>query len=367
MKRSIHIYSQYYFPVANACSNRVEKYVMALKNDYDITVVTWMPNYPTWVKSDEYKWKLFKKEYWNYWEKIVRTYEFATRNEGAFLRILNYISFMLSSFIYGFFSKKPDKIIVTSPPLFTAISVLLLNKIRNIPYILEIRDLWPDSVVALGFMKAGSLSYKVFSWFEIRLYENAEKVIWVTRGICESIEQKWYCGKVFLQYNVTEKINWDELESPYVKLNDVIKWKKIVLFAWNMNEAYDFSKTSKYIKKNIELFFVFIWDGSAKKDFQNALKWVDNVLFLDRMKKDNVDKYLYYCDSVLVPLKNEDFYKGTFPVKGIEGIVNGKEIIFFWPNDGEFNKFLKDLKSWKDDSKKLKLEYFRDNVGWLVK
>jgi hypothetical protein len=84
---------------------------------------------------------------------------------------------MISSFIYGLFIKKPDKIIVSSPPLFTAISVLLINKIRKIPYVLEVRDLWPESVVALGYMNKNSLSYKIFSKIEKSLYFNAEHII----------------------------------------------------------------------------------------------------------------------------------------------------------------------------------------------
>lgn len=163
---------------------------MALKDDYDIKIITWMPNYPTWIKPKLYKWRLFKKNIWKYWEEIVRTYEFATKNEGSFLRMLNYLSFMISSLIYGLLSRRPDLIIVTSPPLFTAISVLFLNKIRKIPYILEVRDLWPDSIVALGFMKESSLNYKVFFWFENKLYENADKIIWVTKWINDTIERK---------------------------------------------------------------------------------------------------------------------------------------------------------------------------------
>ncbi len=367
-KKTIHIYSQYYFPVSNACSNRVEKYVMALKDEYDIKIVTWMPNYPTWIKPKKYKWKLFKNEVWEYGEQIIRTYEVATKNEWSISRIINYISFMFSSFLYWLFTRKPDIIIVTSPPIFTAFSVLLLNKIRKIPYILEIRDLWPDSVVALWFMKGNSLSYKIFSWLEKKLYKNASKIIWVTKWICSAIEKKWVeKDKIFLQYNSAEKIDWKGLENPYIELDDKIKWREIVLFAGNMNEAYDFEKASKYIKDNNKMFFVFIWDWSQKYDFQKSLLLEDNVLFLERRPKKEIWKYVFYSDKILVPLQNKEFYKWTFPVKWIEWIVNNKEIIFFGPSDWEFNKFLEDLKVGKENNDILRFKYFKGNIIWLLK
>lgn len=362
-KKIIHIYTQYYHPVSNACSNRIEKYVMVLKENYNIKIITWMPNYPTGIKDKKYKWKIYKKEIWEYWEDIIRTYEFATKNEWSILRLLNYVSFMLSSFLYWLFTKKPDIIIVTSPPLFTALGVLLLNKIRKIPYILEIRDLWPDSVVALWYIKKNSFSYKIFSYLELKLYKNSIQIIWVTKGICKSIEEKWIeKNKIFLQYNISEEIKWENVINPYLKYNYKINNKKIVLFAWNMNEAYDFDKTYKYILNNSGLFFVFIWDWSQKNIFQEKMKNINNILFLDRKSKKDINWFIYYSDKILVPLKNEEFYNGTFPVKGIEAIVNSKEIIFFWPEYWEFNIFLEDYKSWEESWKILKFEYFNSNI-----
>lgn len=367
MKKIIHIYTQYYYPVANAASNRVEKYVKALKDDYDIKVITWIPNYPIWIKSSEYKWKIFKKEVWVLWEKIIRVYEFATKNEWLLGRIINFLSFMFSSFLYWLFTKKPDKIIVTSPPLFTAISVLLLHKIKRIPYVLEIRDLWPDSVVALWFIK-NSLIYKLFSWIEKSLYKNAESIIWVTKWICRTIENKWFnLDKINLQYNISEEVKLSDLENPYSEFFDKIKWRKISLFAWNMNEAYDFDISSEYINNHNDIFFVFIWDWSQKVNFINNLLWLDNVIFFDRKSKNEIDLFLYYSDIVFVPLKNEKFYKWTFPVKGIEWIVNNKEIIFFGPEDWEFNNFLIDLKNKKVNKYILEFEYFKKNIIWLLK
>lgn len=335
-KKIIHIYSQYYFPISNACSNRVEKYILALKDDYEIKVITWMPNYPTWVKDSKYKWKLLKKEIWEYWEQIIRTYEFASKNEWSFLRLLNYVSFMISSFIYGFFTKRPDVIIVTSPPLFTAIWVLLLNKIKRIPYILEIRDLWPDSVVALWFMKKNSYSYKLFSWLENKLYKNAKHIIWVTKGICNHIEWLWINkDKIILQYNVFNRENILKLSrndiDQFKQENFINQDKKIFLYAWNHSSAQNLYNILYFAKDYKEWDFYFVWEWESKKELEDycIINNIKNVYFLWQRNKENVYKFINISDFCLASLDDKKVFVDAIPTKILEYLAFDKKVICF--------------------------------------
>lgn len=336
MQKTIHIYTQYYNPISNACANRVEKYVLALKDNYDIKVITWMPNYPTWVKDKEYKWKLFKKEIWNYGEQIIRTYEFASKNEWSFLRLLNYISFMISSFFYGLFSKKPDTIIVTSPPLFTALSVLLLYKLRKIPYILEIRDLWPDSVVALWFMKKESLSYKVFSYLEKSLYKNAEKIIWVTKWICKEIENKWVTkDKIVLQYNVFDInnqliYNEEEINKTIQKFN-IDTSKKIFIYAWNHSKAQNLYNIIFLAQEYSNWNFYFVWEWESKKELEEYVNKhkINNIYFLWQQNKNDVYKLIYLSDYCIASLDNKNIFIDAIPTKILEYLAFDKKVIAF--------------------------------------
>lgn len=367
MKKTIHIYSQYYFPISNAVSIRTREYILALKDCYDIKVITWMPNYPYWIKDKKYKYKLIKKENWELWENVIRTFEFASKNEGSFFRLLNYISFMLSSFFYWLFSKKPDLIIVISPPLFVAISVYFISKIRNIKFISEIHDLWPDSVVALWYMKKETILFKIFKYLEIKIYNNSESIIWLTKWVVKWIKENLInTDKVILNYFVVNNILDKKLFNPYISLKEKIKNRQIAIFAWNMNEAYDFWKTAKFIEKNNDIFFVFIWDWSKKIYLEQSTISFDNIVFLDRMNKNKVDEYLYYSDIILVPLKDEKFYNWTFPVKWIEWIVNNKKIIFFWPKDWEFAIFLEKFKKWLENKEIFSSDYFWKNIKNLI-
>ena len=359
MKKTIHIYTQYYFPISNAPANRIEKYVKALKDNYNITIITWMPNYPTGIKNKKYKWKSFLKETWPYWEKIVRTYEFATKNEWFIKRTLNYVSYMFSSFFYWLFSKKPDLIIVTSPPLFTAIWVLWLNKIKKVPYIVEIRDLWPESVVALWLMKKESLSYKIFSWFEKKIYDNAKKIIAVTKWIQKDIEKMWY-DKVVLQYNVFDSNNLkifskEELEKFKNKYN-IPENKKIFIYAWNHSKAQYLENILNLAKDYKNWEFYMLWDGETKQELENIAKKenINNIHFLWFQDKETVYKFIQLSDFCITSLDNTKLFEDAVPTKTLEYLAYWKPVIAFLKWD--LAEKIKDYKAW------LSYEKYNSNI-----
>ena len=397
MKKTIYIYTQYYYPVSNAAANRIEKYVKALKNHYDITIITWMPNYPTWIKPKKYKYKLFLKEIWPYWEKIIRTYEYPTKNEWFFKRTLNYISFMFSSFLYWLFSKKPDLIIVTSPPLFTAIWILLLNKIRKIPYIVEIRDLWPDSVVALWLLKKESLFYKIFSWLENKIYKNAKKIIAVTKWIQKDIIKKWIPSKkVILQYNVIDINNLKfSLKEEIEKIKENFKIpsnKKIFVYAWNHSPAqnlYNIICLARDYKK-WEFFMLGDWESKKQLEEYAIKNNIKNIHFLWFQPKNIVYSFIQIADFCITSLDTNPLFEDAIPTKTLEYLALGKPIIWFlkwdlaekikhynaWIVHPQYNpKIINDINNFShnpENSIKLVKEHFsfetfKKNILYLIK
>ena len=381
MKKTIHIYTQYYWPVSNAPANRIANYVKALKDDFDITIITWMPNYPTWIKTKKYKYKLFLKEIWPYWEKIIRTYEFPTKNEWFLKRTLNYISYMLSSFFYWLFSKKPDLIIVTSPPLFSAIWVLWLNKIRKIPYIVDIRDLWPESVVALWLMRKESLSYKIFSWFENKIYKNTKYIIAVTKWIKQDIEKKWF-KNVILQYNIIDikklpKFSENELNE-IKKQYKIPENKKIFVYTWNHSPAQNLWNIIKLAQNYKNGEFYMLWDGESKEELEKFSKEnnIQNIHFLWFQPKEVVYKFINIADFCISSLENNKLFNDAIPTKTLEYLAYWKPIIAFikwdlaekikqyqaWLVYDEYkDKIIEDIGKFKHNeknSKKLVEEYF---------
>jgi len=142
--------SQYFHPEPGAPANRVLSIVRGLANaGHDVTVVCEFPNYPSGNLLPEDRLRLFRKEGLENFQ-VVRTFVIATTRSGVFLRLVNYWSFMFSSFVVGLFLRRPDLIFVSSPPLFAGTSAAFLSFLKRVPLVADIRDLWPEDAVLMG-------------------------------------------------------------------------------------------------------------------------------------------------------------------------------------------------------------------------
>ena len=144
-----------------------------------VTVVTCTPNFPDGVVHPGYKNKLVSLEQID-GINVVRVWSFIASNRGFSKRILDYISFAITAVIFG---RKIDAdiIIATSPQFFTALSGKILSKLKRIPWIMEIRDLWPESIVSVGAIK-NQLVYRFLTKLEYSCYDSASKIITVTNS-----------------------------------------------------------------------------------------------------------------------------------------------------------------------------------------
>ena len=122
------------------------------KKGHKVTALTCAPNFPEGKVYEGYKnrW-LLKENIENIDVWRVKTY--ISKNEGFFRRTLDFLSFMISSCLFGIFTRKVDIVIGTSPQFFTIISAWALAKIKRVPFVFELRDIWPASITAVGAMK----------------------------------------------------------------------------------------------------------------------------------------------------------------------------------------------------------------------
>ena len=157
-------------PEGNAPASRTFEHAREwYKKGHKITVITSAPNFPEGKVFDGYKNKFLSIEEIegiNVWR--VKTY--IASNKGFYKRILDFISFMISSFLFGIFVKKPDVVIGTSPQFFTVISAWAIAKFKRKPFIFELRDIWPASITAVGAMQ-DSFIIKLLEKAELFLYE----------------------------------------------------------------------------------------------------------------------------------------------------------------------------------------------------
>ena len=294
---------------------------------YSVTVITCFPNFPKGKIFEGYKNKLYD------FEKvegisIIRVWSYISENKGFFRRIVDYSSYAFTSFIAGLFVKT-DIIVATSPQFFTAISGRILSFFKNKPWVMEVRDLWPDSIVAVGSINKHSLIYKFLKYLEHQLYQSAFKIVVVSDSFKDYLIKNHNIDKskigVFKngffkkkqRPNIQEKANELKVQ---LRLNN----KLIISYIGTHGMAHGLKFILDSIQKidNPNIHFLFIGDGAEKSDLVNYSKTLNrkNFTFLDSVLKENVEYYIQLSDFALVNLKKAEEFKKVIPSKIFENI-----------------------------------------------
>ncbi|MBX9758772.1 MAG: glycosyltransferase family 4 protein, partial [Beijerinckiaceae bacterium] len=147
---------------------------------HQVTVVTCAPNFPKGAVFGGYTNRLWQSEVMD-GVRVIRVWSYIARNEGFARRILDYVSYMVTGTIAGLCVRKVDIVVGTSPQFFTALGAFLVGGLKRRPWVFELRDLWPESIRAVGAMKQ-SRALDALEWLELFLYRRAHAVVSVTHS-----------------------------------------------------------------------------------------------------------------------------------------------------------------------------------------
>lgn len=320
-------------PEVNAPANRTFEHCVEWVNQgMDVTVITCFPNFPQGKVYEGYKNKLLKIEIIE-GIRVIRVWTFITANEGFIKRTCDYISYSIISFLVGLFIKT-DRIIATSPQFFTALSGRWLSFFKRRPWIFEVRDLWPESIVAVGAMKRNFI-IRLFEKLEIRLYKNADKIIVVTDSFKNKIIEKGIpSSKIFVHKNGANLKLYKPIEKNKQLESELhLVGKKVFAYigTHGMAHGLDFILNSikKIQKTHPEIHFLFIGDGAEKNNLlkqKEELK-LSNVTMLSSVSKQEVVEYLSLMDYALVNLRKNDTFLHVIPSKIFEAAAMKKPIL----------------------------------------
>lgn len=319
-------------PEVNAPATRTYEHCIEwVRSGVDVTVITCAPNFPKGKVFDGYKNKLYQRETID-GIKVIRVWTFISANKGFIKRILDYVSFMISSFIAGLFIRA-DVIVATSPQFFTAISGRWLGFWKRKKWIMEVRDLWPESIKAVGAMDKG-LVIRFFEYLEKRMYKTAYKIVVVTDSFKEILIEKHKISGSKIKA-VKNGVN-SKLFNPCSKNDELLtkldlKDKIIIGYigTHGMAHGLDFIlKSIKNIRIN-NLHFIFLGDGAKKEELKilkESLK-LQNVTMLPSVSKQEVVDYISILDIALVNLRKSDTFKSVIPSKIFELSAMNKPIL----------------------------------------
>lgn len=337
-----------FYPEKNAPAIRTYEHSLNwLSQGHEVTILTSNPNFPKGKIFKGYKNKFFQREKLDDLN-IIRVWTFMTKNDGFFLRILDHLSFGISSIISAFFIKKHDVIIGTSPQFFTVISCSIISFLRKTPWVFELRDLWPDSIMKLGLMKKNDLSYKLLKKIEIFLYNNCAIIIPVTYSF-EIYLHRLKIDKEKIMV-ITNGINLN-LINPIKKNFDLInkynlKNKFVLGYFGTHGLAHGLNTILNVIKKfndhgfDEKIIFFFIGEGSEKNkliSFKKKHK-LNNAIFLDNIDRKILKNYWSILDISLIHLKKIDIFMDVIPSKLFESM--GMNIPILLGVDGESRKII---------------------------
>jgi len=152
-----------------------------VKAGHRVTVITCVPNFPKGKVFDGYKNRPWQTETME-GIRVVRVWSYLAANRGKIRRTLDYLSYMVSAILAAPFVKRPDLVVATSPQFFTAVAGYVVGATRRIPFVFELRDLWPISIKAVGAVKDGSYSIHLLGKLEMFLYRKAARIVSVTNS-----------------------------------------------------------------------------------------------------------------------------------------------------------------------------------------
>lgn len=318
----ILLHTQYYPPEIGAPQSRLSDLAFELNRlGFQVTVLTAMPNYPTGKVFAGYG-GCYRKEIVD-GIPIIRTGIYPTQSAGFFKRLLNYFSFVFSSFLVGVFLPRLDYIITESPPLFLGMSGYLLSRIKRAKWIFNVADLWPASVVELGLIKMESLSYKVSARLESFFYHRASLVTGQSKTILEDIQQRFPEVPTYILSNGVRT-------DLYHPANNHSNGKVKVMYAGlhGLAQGLDLIiEAAEQLSDQPSIEFVFIGDGPERQNLIAITKEkkLKNIQFRDPLPKSEIPETLEQADILLVPLKMQ--LTGAVPSKLYEAMAAGKPVI----------------------------------------
>lgn len=310
-------------PEVNAPASRTYAHCREwVKKGVDVTVITCTPNFPQGKVYAGYKNKLYQTENIE-GIKVVRVWTYITQNEGFVKRTLDYISFSLSAFLAGIFCKA-DIIVATSPQFFTALCGRTLSFWKRTPWIMEVRDLWPESIKTVGAMKDNAM-IRYLEWEEMRCYKSAKQIVVVTDSFKKRLTERGIPSeKIAVVKNGVDRFLFVPLPKDQALLKELgLEGKKLIGYIGTHGMAHklDFIlQCAKSIEGKNNYHFLFIGNG-AKKNELTALKKqlkLTNVTMLDSVARTEVKRYISILDVCLINLRKSDLFKTVIPSKIFE-------------------------------------------------
>lgn len=327
--------SHYFPPEVNAPASRTFEHCREwVKEGHQVTVVTCVPNHPRGEAFPGYQNRMIQRETVEGIE-VIRLWTYLSANEGFLLRTVNYVSFMLMAILFAPWCGRADVVVSTSPQFFNGLAGYFVALIKRARWVLEIRDLWPESILAVGALK-NSRIIALLEWLERFAYRKADAIVVVTQAFAKQIgkalgsEEKITVVRngANLKLFSADKVAAVET-APAI---EAIRHKRVISYVGTHGMAHGLEKVlaaAEKLKDRPDIHFLFVGDG-ADRDNLLAIatqKQLSNCTFTGQLPKAMMP-YVWDVSSVcLVVLRKSKTFESVIPSKIFECMAMAKPMV----------------------------------------
>jgi glycosyltransferase involved in cell wall biosynthesis len=295
-----------------------------------VSVVTTFPNHPLGRIPAEYHGRWWATE-WLDGIRVLRCWVYAVPNSGVGRRGLDHFSFMLSSLAVGWPRLgKVDLVLASSPTLFSAVSAWLVARALKVPFVLEVRDLWPEAIVELGVMRPGA-TVKVLQRLARFLYDQAARVVLVTETFADHLAAQ---GVPRSKLAVIPNGADTHLFSPDVDGRPTrdrlgLDGQFVVAYVGSHGLSHGLDAVLGAAARQPDVCYLLVGDGVERQRLlsDRDRRGLTNVRMLPSVPKAEVPGLYAAADVCLVPLRDVPLFETFVPSKLFEVLAAGRPIV----------------------------------------
>jgi len=325
--------THYFPPEVNAPASRTyENARHWVRAGHRVTVLTCVPNHPAGVAYPGYRNRLWS------WEemdgiRVLRVWTYLSPNQGFSRRIANYVSYLLAAVLLAPLVAGVDLVVSTTPQFFCGLAGYAVSRMKRVPWVLEVRDLWPESIVSVGAMRRGKV-VRLLEGVETFMYRRADHVVALTRAFRRHITARGVAPE-----KVTVIKNGADLERfvPQPRDNAFraahrLEGKFVASYVGTHGMAHALDvvlRAAGLLKSDPRFVFLLVGDGAEKQRLwaEKIRLELDNVVMLPQQPKERMPEILAASDASLVLLRNTELFRTVIPSKMFESMAMSRPIV----------------------------------------
>lgn len=325
--------SQYYPPEMGAPAARVSAYARRwAAMGHDVTVLTTFPNHPTGIIRPGYRGHMRLIED-DHGVRVIRTFLYAAANKGIIKRGLCYVSFALSSILQGYGpAGRPDVVIATSPQFLVTLSGWALSRLKGVPLVTEIRDLWPDSIVAVGAFPATSPVVRGLGVLERFVYRQSDLVISVTRSFVPLLRERGARRVTFISNGADPTAFAPAADRTAIRARYGLGERFVASFVGTLGMAHGLDTVldaAEILGHRKDLVFWLVGEGARRVELEAEAhrRRLENVRFQGEVSRDDIPDVLAASDAAMVLLRPDPLFESVLPSKMFEAMAAACPVI----------------------------------------